>query len=715
MLTQNHQPHLSAPEREQQQGIEPQSIPNCLDRYTDTQSAGKTIGSRSTSGAVRRGRDLEKQIAIDRGALRFQPLLNPGWGRQGIAYGPYKRTSGLAFAVLLCNGHNTSQAERIEPLKRRLRRWWLGSETEPPVERLKKWLTSPQKKGVFRRLWWWMRSAPEFSNYFSVPKLDDNLAIGWFPSEAPLEPTVEGNGLIVRATGFNNGEVNARVGRHLMSLFQGLQNLQTYYVVVLRQQGAAYYMASVSNAKGCANYPNMRPVALDPFNADSEVYAAIYQSVLGQIGFRVDTRVYGSQVAQIPDLEAWYGSAHLADRLCREGLLGNSLAEVGGNWLPGKGQFELTLKGAKALVPDSFALLDPHQPSGLVHALVETSTTITSLGLVWRVQDANNYWRLLAGREQCQLGIYVNGRWEVLAASGLWHLKPKTIHSLQIIDDGTAFSLYLDGQLIFNKSFSDPRLAARTGVGIMAIEANPAQYIRALEAHPRTIAIPPALNLGQPWQVTGSQVAIADDFSGAAENLVGRVTPIGNKTWQRTIGTGKMALTGNSAVRVQASKQMPNPGRTAFTLPWDNPNLADLQVDIQPPGTRRYQREKGRGGLIFWQDDSNYITINNWLDDVYDGASISSFFYLNGYEELFDAVWTNVAERVFWGISHRLRIVFDGMHFMVFIDDEPVLYRALTDVYPGTPRLAINRVGIIANWEWGNDTGSIFRNFVAKV
>jgi hypothetical protein len=59
-------------------------------------------------------------------------------------------------------------------------------------------------------------------------------------------------------------------------------------------------------------------------------------------------------------------------------------------------------------------------------------------------------------------------------------------------------------------------------------------------------------------------------------------------------------------------------------------------------------------------------------------------------------------------------VVFDGVQYLVFVNDEPVLMRALTDVYPNFNRLTINRVGILANWEWGNDTGSVFNQFVAR-
>ena len=67
------------------------------------------------------------------------------------------------------------------------------------------------------------------------------------------------------------------------------------------------------------------------------------------------------------------------------------------------------------------------------------------------------------------------------------------------------------------------------------------------------------------------------------------------------------------------------------------------------------------------------------------------------------------------GITYTLRVIFDGMNYTAFINDEPVLYRCLRDIYPRCRPLAINRIGIVANWEWGDDTGTVFTNFIAKV
>ena len=700
--------------------VKKKSLPRVInqditDDYTDNKSAGKTIGSQSPSGIQRQGIDVEKLIAIDNGALRIQPMVKAGWGRQGIAYGPYTRTNGLAFAVFLVNCHNTSQAERIEPIKERLHRWLIGSEIEKPLERLWRWLKSPQKRWTFRQILWWMRTAPEFAKYFHVPSLDENLGIGWFPREVPENPLAEGNGFVIHATGAENGEVWTRVGENMLSAFKGLKNLQTYYIVVLRQKGAAYYAASVPNAWGLGAYPNMRPIAIDAFNDDPQVYAGFYQSVLGQIGFRIDTRVYGAQVAEVPTLNTWYGTAQAADNLIGDGQINGVTAQQGGEWQVWQGCYERTPKGTIAKSANSLAILDCGNTSGLIHLVVETPSQANDVGLLWRVGDGNNYWSFQASSDRCRLQMQENGQWETLAVSNLWFLQPNAINSLQILDEGNSFSLYLNGKLVFNKRFLDSRLHGETGIGIAATQANSNLYFQSLEAHAPTVPIPPELDLGAPWEVEGTQVVIADNFTAPVQDLAGTITSIGEKTWRREMGMGAMALTGNNSVKVQGSRKYPNPGRTAYTLPWDNPSFADLEVTITPPGNSRGQRERGRSGLIFWQDADNYITINNWLDDCYGGASISSFFYLNGFEEIYDAVWTNVGNRVRWGVAHKLRMIFDGMNYMIYVNNEPVLYRALTDVYPHAAKLAINRVGILANWEWGNDTGSILENFVAKV
>jgi hypothetical protein len=289
-------------------------------------------------------------------------------------------------------------------------------------------------------------------------------------------------------------------------------------------------------------------------------------------------------------------------------------------------------------------------------------------------------------------------------------LTPQTVNYLQILDDGHEIRIYLNGKLISNSFLTDARLASATGIGINISQANSEIYLRDLEAHPRTVTIPD-LDLGLPWWREGKDIALQDDFQTWQGDLVGKTTSIGEKVWAKTLGKGAIAISESGIAKVQASVQNPNPGRTAYTVPWDYSSFADVEVTILPPGKARGQGDKGRGGLIFWQDQDNYIIINTWLDDFYEGESMSCFFRIAGFEEVYDAVWSNIGKAIAFGQPYTLRIVFDGNNYTVRVNNQTVLYRALTDIYPWATALKINRLGIVANWEWGDDTGSGFSNF----
>ena len=108
----------------------------------------------------------------------------------------------------------------------------------------------------------------------------------------------------------------------------------------------------------------------------------------------------------------------------------------------------------------------------------------------------------------------------------------------------------------------------------------------------------------------------------------------------------------------------------------------------------------------------DYVVSNLFLDNVYDGSSISTFYHLAGHEDMYDAVWSLVVPCA--GRPVFAAVVSDGSQFLAYLDGEPVLYRALSDVYSWTGRLAIARIGLIANEEWGDDTGTVFRSLVAR-
>ena len=653
---------------------------------------------------------MERRVAIDHGALRFQPLITPGWGRQCISYGPFRRQNGLTLAVAITNGHNSSQGTAIpEDIARRVRRWLLGPGIDPWTSRLRALLQAPVRRHTLRRFLWWLRSTRPF---FRLRDLNENLAVGWFSSAAPKDPTMDGCCFVMHAAEGDNGELWARVAGQCLSAFRGLQNLRVYYVVVLRECGAIYYAAALENAHALPGLPKLRPIAIDPFNDDRIVYAGIHQSVLGQIGFRVDTRVHSVQVEQIPEF-ASLGTAHAGDCLLGAGML-EGAAERGGLWRLIAGRFLRTPRGVTA-VGDSqaIALLAPEKHSGLVHAILETGDAPATAGLIWRAKGDQHHWAVEASESECRLERVQGDSRITIAVNKESHLRRCAVHSLQILDAGNQIRCFLDGKPLFESNLDASADDGATDVGIF-IGPGGETCVRELEAHPREVALPDAITFAPSWSRLGRDIKIADDFVEHRTDLDGRRPPVGEGSWERTLGRGALYLDGSSRATVRATVHEGNPGRTLYTLPWIDAGFADLEVTITPPGTRRGEHHNCRGGLVFWQDHDNYLTFSSYLDDVYMGASIAVFTKRHGFEELYDAVWTMVADKIFWGRPFRLRVSFDGDNFFVLLDDEPILQRALKDLYPEDVALRIKRVGVVINWEWGDDTGSSFQRFRAR-
>jgi hypothetical protein len=280
-----------------------------------------------------------------------------------------------------------------------------------------------------------------------------------------------------------------------------------------------------------------------------------------------------------------------------------------------------------------------------------------------------------------------------------------------VLDTPGRITCSLDGALMFGGGIDAPETAPACGIGLWFAGGGVA--VRDFEAHPREVPIPAELRFDAPWRQSGTRVVLADRFGGACEALDGRQPETGSGRWQRTVGHGAVRTTGSGA-RVTASVAAPNPGRTFHALDWPEPGFADIEAVIEPPGRGRGEKEHCRSGVMFWQDADNYLSFTVYLADEYHGASIALFTKRHGFEELYDAIWTMVGSAITWGQPFGLRVTFDGNRFVVFVNDEAVMERALTDLYPGDPPLRIHQVGLATNWEWGDDTGSTFRAFTAR-
>jgi hypothetical protein len=671
---------------------------------------GHVLGRTCETGQKRLGLDLEGVFSIDNDALRIAPLIEAGFGRAVLSYGPFARRPGLAFAVFMTNGHNTSQSEPLsDSFKHRIHLWMRGSQLEPRWRRIVWWLWNARFRRAWRQVRWWKRSE---KGERPIVLLNENLALGWFAKSVVADPRVDGHPFVMHALGPENGELWTGTAKSRSRSLRGVQNLPIYYVAVARRFGTVYYVCSLEGAIGLPPYPWLTPVAVDHAPLPEELYLGLQQGVLGQIGFRLDSRVYGARVAILPGYDAWFGGAHAADLSPSIHTGSNLRAEMGGSWqiLTDFGS-ELSTQHSSA----SVAVLQPAAPTGLIHAFASAPVdTSERTGLVWRFVDERNHWRLELTASSCQMILVANGRREVVMSRQYRAQDPATVR-LQVRDEGRRMMAFVDGEPLQDAWVSHSRHSDASRVGLLFDTSRQVPTtVSRFEAHPRAVKLPDVLDMGAPWMRTGTRVVIEDNFDGPPGHLAGRVTSTG-QTWRRILGSGFIDVTSGNAAQVRATVREPCPGRTAYCIDWSHQDFVDAEVTITPPGNGPGEKQRTTAGFIIYQDDHNYLTLNAYRSDYYPAGSVSTFFKFGGFEDVYDAIWSNVADRINYGQPLRLRLCSDGERYIVLINDEVVLFRAFRDVYPDIERLRIRKIGIIANWEFGNDTGSRFERFRLRV
>lgn len=682
------------------------------DLFEETLPKGGVVGSHA-SGIRRGGVDAENVMEIRDGALRISPLAVPGWRRAGVAYGPFERRPGLAMAMAFLNADNGSGPYKLPSMARRVARWLIGSGETPIWLRLLRFPRRWRREPLARRLACWRHA---LANEVTDEMLGANWAVGWFPEEAPGRPHACGQAWVGRGAGPENGHLLVRTGTGTAFVDRRLCNVPLHLVVVLREQGAAYYLSSLAAAGRASAHPRMRPLAIDTAGSDPELWAGLHQCAMGEIGFSADSVVDGIAVADVPLLARWSGTAHVADTLCGAGDLVGSPAEAGGRWSGMPGAFHRTPEGAVA-VGAGEAVVRSAEPAGLLHLLAESHGG--GVTMLWRHQDAGNTWSLHLDPDGCRIEIQEGG---AVKASRSFHKRGIGVGrttAVQIVDDGHRVEISLDGERIPDLDLEDPTHAEAGGVGI-GTDGAAAAVVRRFEVHARHVAVPEELLLPAPWSASGDLVVVDETFDERRSDLDG-YRGAGGHVWHRLCGSDLVTLDGGGrGARVAASGERPVRRRLAYGIDWPDPGFADIETIIVPPSADPAGNCRGRAGLIFWQDPENFLTVNTWLDTRHTGGfkhcgAVSSFFTLNGFEDIYDAAWTNLADGIRGGGRCGLRIAFDGNRFRVHVNGKPVLYRALSDIYAGFGRLHIRKVGILANWEWGHDTGSRFLSFTGRV
>lgn len=635
----------------------PTQPPLVLDTFDEPRRRGSVIGSTARRGQ-RLGRDRFRVMSIDADGLRIRSLPRAGWCSTSLAY-EFEAATGVGFGAYVLNGHNTSQSEPLgETLDRRFKRWLKGNEVDSWARRSLTWLRSGRRLWTLRMFRHWGEIALR-TRRGTLLRLDENMSVGLLrrpTSDAPLD----GHSFVMHATGPFNGEL--WVGHEGMArrTMQSVQNIPLYLLVVLRDDDAVFLAGSVEGVGRLPTLPAVRPLAVVPRRLSGPVMGAIQQSVSGQIGFQVDTRVHHVVAADVSEWVSAIGA-------------GSSIAG-----------------------PTDVRSLDG--PIGLIRARFERAPAV---GLRWGDGNGQRTVRF----DDRTIRVSIGG---VERSSDVAFHAGRT-HDLQITDDGSTLGVHLDGVLVFDDWIDAPACAASHRLEI-EVERG---VLTTIEVQPRHLDLPPSL---RPTAIPIPAICaepreVVDEFDGPDGALDGRPHPSG-AIWRRSVGTGAIEVTPRTA-RVAATAERPLPGRLVHTIDAPGPLPIELEIDVLPPGSGRGTGHRGRAGVIF-ENERDALIVATWLDDSYAGASVSSFFRKDGFEDLYDAVWSNVGQRIMHGRPYRLKVAFDGDRYTASVDDEMVIYRNLSDVVPGWRNMAVDRVGIVANWEWGTDTGSTFRRFVVR-
>ena len=615
------------------------------DDFAEPLPQGAVLGSLTTSSHIRLGADVEGRLGVDHGALRLACPDVPGWGRLAIAYGPFTKQANRCAAFLLLNGHHGSQTRRVYS-----GRWRsvMRSRFTGLVRRLL--VTGPVKRLVPRL----GRVAPVSLHDLTVPAYRTNLRVGWFPR--PDHPTRSAlPGLCVAAAGARNGDLRAVVGGRELTVVPSITNIPLGVAILDCSHGTTFLVGGLAGARRLAPYPQVRPVAFDSHRDEPRGFLGIHQSVLGEVGFTSDSRVYGIGMG------AW------------------------GEQCPCVTPFA-------AAPPDEPMRKVLDSPAGLLVARLPDTTV--PVRLRFRSAGHDDYWEVRVGQRAVELGRCVGGSWSPIGNVS----RPRRAQQLLVQDSGTSLLVAFDGRPVLGGHIEDDVLGEAAGV-----ELGPGWDRTALTVLPRELPMPPHLVLGTLWQPGRATVLLRDGLSG--EGLLDGHQS-GDRRWRRVDGTGTIKLSDGPA-QVDATPGRHNPGRSLHVVDWDE-STVDISVTITPPVRSNRGENRGRAGIVLRRSNGDQLIVATYLDDWYVGRSVSSFVTVDGTEHFHRAVWTNVDDRVSWDRPYRLRVSFDGDRYLARIDDEPVLFRRISDVVSDCDGFRPDMVGLAVNEEFGNDSGSAF-------
>ncbi len=617
-------------------------------------------GPGAGAGPARRIVDPEHVVSgADRTRLTIAPVCRALPGRVQVLDGPVPLRPGLVATGRVLPAHAGSEDVPIEPLRVRLRVWVTGSGYDHLLTRLRGLVTRPRREPHLRRLRRWVAMRPR---RHARPAHLDNLSVGLFAPGDSAHPLA---GLTFHATGPTNAALFACSADRRLELLGSVANVGLTWLVAVSGDGLLVGAGSVAGNGLLATEPECSPLALFPVPAAiGEVLSGVSVAAVGQHGFSTDTIVTDQRIVPGPDP-----------------------LPTGGEGFPGWACWRDRGTGAFA----ASTLLG--EPPGLVR--LSRDRADGELVISWRGDQGE----LAARYDGTDVELTVGAQ---RAATHVPLLRGAVELHLVVLPGAVA--VYLLGDTIS----ASVRVSTGPGDGggeLRAASGGSGQV--GVVAFPRRIAAPllPPTDL-----LTDPQWTVTQSFDGPPRATLASLATDDGRRWQRWCGERDFVIGGDGLILTPGGDAR---GRTIWAVPWDDPHGAAVAVGLVPAGRGPGEGAHCAAGVALGSDADNVLLVNAWADDSYGGGSVSSFLRLDGWEEVYDAVWVNVGDRVRPGHPIELGVRFDGDRYLVALDGRVVLERAVSDVYPAHPPLAVRGLGILANWEWGSDSGSLVRYFRA--
>lgn len=610
--------------------------------------------------------DPERTISLRGGALRMAPIAEPGWDRSVALIDVGCLEPGQVVWTDVRPAHLSSETLPLETRRDRLQVWLLGSRTDSPARRLAL-LLSPcrHREGPIRR---WRRWLKRNEAMHRRAPASVNQIVGLFADTTGTTPADALAGLAVRPLGPRNGGFSIATpgGEPTRHVIDGCTNTSYRMAFIVRPDSI---LIAVGGEPGTALAP---APALSPLGivhrsvADTPLWLGVSNLIVGQHGFSSDTIIEGLGVDRlgasapgcgVPQATANEHRTH--QRLEAEAIGGVALIDV---------RLELEQEG--------------------------------SLELRWGSDSIVSLTRSLA-RLQCD-GETIS---RPLAAHGPVHLSVNVL--------GGRTRVHVDDQLLLDLPSSGTHQSTSSGTH----QSNSAALTEVVQINlmsgrvDRFEVLPFAVGpVGgpstSPLLDQGNDVVADQRFDGAA--LVD-LAEDEDHDWQRVLGNTPIGREYGVASIVE-----PLTERTVYLQPNRWSDSVDIETEIEPPPRVEGVLQRCRAGLAAGSGPDNLLMVNAWIDDSYGGGSVSTFLRLDGGEEIFDAVWVNVGAALDWTTPFVLRLQTDGDFYRVMLDGHTVVSRSISDQTRLVPRIEMTHVGIVANWEWGLDTGSLFRRFTVR-